>query len=83
MRAGERFVLTVQAMDDSGQRSQTQLEVSINIIHYYHHLVIIITGQHQSRAKPQTALLQQTALQSPGELLTNEKPPLLILTNHR
>ena len=67
MRAGERYVLTVQAMDDSGQRSQTQLEVSINIIIIII-IIIIIKGQRQSRTQPQAALLQQTALQSPGEI---------------
>ena len=75
MRAGERYVLTVQAMDDSGKRSQTQLEVSliINIII----IIIVIIGQCQSRAQPQTALLQQTALQSAGEIgVTNERPIL-------
>ena len=30
VREGERFLLTVQAMDDIGQRSQTQLEVNIS-----------------------------------------------------
>ena len=69
MRAGERYVLTVQAMDNSGQRSQTQLEVSIIIIIIIIiNTIIIIKGQRQSRAQPQAALLQQTALQSPGEI---------------
>ena len=42
MRAGERYVLTVQAMDDSGKRSQTQLEVSIIIIIIIIIVIIII-----------------------------------------
>ena len=42
MRAGERYLLTVQAMDDSGKRSQTQLEVSIIIIIIIIIVIIII-----------------------------------------